>query len=71
MFLLNFFWESWHGAFLYEGYYGVGPGDLNSLRGFGSPHIVCFVGGYGFVVGCCVGGIVSVARSMVGKHEWI
>lgn len=29
-FLLNFFWESWHGAFLYEGYYGAGPGSLKT-----------------------------------------
>ena len=34
VFLLNFFWESWHGAYLYEGYYGAGPGSLNSLKGF-------------------------------------
>ncbi len=33
-FLLNFFWESWHGAFLYEGYYGVGPGSLKTLEEF-------------------------------------
>lgn len=34
VFLLNFFWESWHGAYLYEGYYGVGPGSLKTLMEF-------------------------------------